>query len=270
LTPPPSVLRAFGGAHTAIPLARETWRAGDVVVKRVLEPDEAEWCQRVMTAVVQDGFRVPVPIAADGEWLVDGWTACAYVDGLTEGHERLPELLDAANHFHDALPRPDREARAVLTGRRHRWAIADRVAWGEDTVDLHPRTATLLASVLEPLEQLDSSGDSDPQLVHGDIGGNVYFDADGTPVVLDFSPYIRPRRYADAIAVVDAMLWNGGEPELTELVGPNTPARAELLLRAFVFRLVAEDLGTPAFELIEAYERVLGWLRVTAEDGPSA
>jgi uncharacterized protein (TIGR02569 family) len=270
LTPPPSVLRAFGGAHTAIPLTRETWRAGDVVVKRVLEPKEASWCQRVMTGLVQDGFRVPTPIAADGEWLVDGWTACAYVDGLTEGHERLRDILDAANHFHDALPRPDAEARAVLNRRRHRWAVADRVAWGEDMVDLRPRTAALLSTVFQELEHLDGSRDSDPQLVHGDIGGNVYFDSDGTPVVLDFSPYIRPRRYSDAIAVVDAMLWNGGGPELTELVGPNTLARSELLQRAFVFRLVAEDLGAPAFEFIEEYERVLGWLRVTGEDGPSA
>ena len=70
------MLRAFGGAHTAIPLAGgtvdDTWRAGDVVVKRVIEPEEAAWCQRVMADLHEDGFRIPAPIAADGEWVVGG------------------------------------------------------------------------------------------------------------------------------------------------------------------------------------------------------
>jgi uncharacterized protein (TIGR02569 family) len=265
LTPPPSVLRAFGGAHTAISLARDTWRAGDVVVKRVLEQEEAAWCQRVMAGVVQDGFRVPSPIAADGDWVVDGWTASAFVDGLTAGDGRLPDVLDAAHRFHDALPPPDDEAREVLGARRHRWAIADRAAWRETAVDLSPRAAELFACI---------AADNEPALeqtciVHGDLSGNVYFDADGTPVVLDFSPYIRPRRYADAIAVVDAMLWSGATQDVINLLGPNTGARDQLLLRAYVFRLVAEDLDTPALDL-DSYERVFRWLPVTGADSPSA
>jgi len=268
------VVRAFGGAPTPIPLAGgqgDAWRAGDVVVKPVHEPEEAAWCQRVIARVEERGFRVPRPIAADGAWVVNGWMACEYVDGLRGGQERLRDVLDAASRFHDSLPDPDEEARAVLGRRRHRWAIADRVAWCDATVDLTARAAELFAGMCDELEHCPDAPDPSVQLVHGDIGGNVCFDAAGTAVVLDFSPYIRPRRYPDAIAVVDAMLWRGGGPELVELLAGDETAPAGLLLHALAFRLVAEDLGAsePAPEDFDPFERVLEWLRITRSDTPS-
>jgi uncharacterized protein (TIGR02569 family) len=264
------VLRAFGGAHTAIPLAGgtvdDTWRAGDVVVKRVIEPEEAAWCQRVMADLHEDGFRIPAPIAADGEWVVGGWTASSYIDGLTDGHQRLRDVLEASNRFHDALPFPDAEALAVLGARRHRWAIADRVAWCETTVHLDPIAATVLGRMLDGCERDDVS----QRLVHGDLEGNVCFDTDGAPVILDFSPYIRSTRYARAIAVVDALLWRGAGPDVVDLVGADAQSRAGVLRRALAFRFVADALGGAiTAPITEHFERVLGSLPVTRGDGPS-
>jgi uncharacterized protein (TIGR02569 family) len=259
------VLRAFGGTQTAIPLARDTWRAGDVVVKRVLEAEEAAWCQRVLAGLAEEGFRRPAPIAADGEWVVDGWTGCVYVEDLTDGQGRLRDVLAASDRFHDALPPPDAEARAVLGRRVHRWAIADRVAWGEATLELRPAVATLLGRILG-----NGEPDSDfARVVHGDLEGNVSFDDDGVAVVLDFSPYIRSRRYARAIAVVDAMLWRGGGPELIELVGARD-GRDLLARRALAFRFVAEELGGGVdAHALASFERVLEQVEVSARGAPS-
>jgi hypothetical protein len=62
------------------------------------------------------------------------------------------------------------------------------------------------------------------------------------PVVLDVSPYLRPRRWAAAIVIADAVLWNGADPELAESFASVVPDR-DLLGRALAYRLVAEQLA---------------------------
>jgi len=79
--------------------------------------------------------------------------------------------------------------------------------------------------------------------------------------VLDFSPYVRPLCYADAIVVADAMLWERAGPELFDLLTPGAVG-IQVLLRALVFRLVAEDLGTAPrhHKELGPFRRVLTWL----------
>jgi hypothetical protein len=64
----------------------------------------------------------------------------------------------------------------------------------------------------------------------------------GTPVVLDFSPYLRPRRWAAAIVVADAVLRHGADLGLALTFARTVDAR-DLLGRALIFRLVAEHLA---------------------------
>ncbi len=77
------------------------------------------------------------------------------------------------------------------------------------------------------------------QLVHGDLSGNVLF-ADGLPpAVIDFSPYWRPKGFASAIVAVDAVVWHEADLELLSTVA-NSRDGAEFLIRALIFRLLAE------------------------------
>jgi uncharacterized protein (TIGR02569 family) len=257
------VLRAFGGSGSPVPLSGGeglTWRAGDIVVKRVHDDDEAAWCQATLAGVVEDGFRIPRPrTALDGRWVVDGWSACSFVEGLRDGSGRYRDILDAGARLHRALPAPDTAAREVLRRRTHRWAIADRVAWGEAEAALSDDAGALHRRVVERVVPVEH----DDRIVHGDLAGNVAFDPDGTPVVLDFSPYIRPPRYAGAIVVADALLWEGAGPDLLDVFGRDDEA-TQLLLRALVFRLVAEDLGTAPRhgKAWDPFQRVLEWLGV--------
>jgi hypothetical protein len=61
-------------------------------------------------------------------------------------------------------------------------------------------------------------------------------------VVLDFSPYLRPREWGEAIVVADAVLWNGAALVLAQSFAATARGR-DLLGRALLFRLVAEQLA---------------------------
>jgi uncharacterized protein (TIGR02569 family) len=229
------------------------------VFKKVHDEREATWCQGLLAELVEDGFRRPTPIrAADGQWVVNGWSACAFLDGLRDGRPQWPAILSGGARFHRALPAADATARQVLRQRHHRWAVADRVAWGETTVELSPTATLAHQRITERLASLDLEA----QLIHGDLTGNVLLDADDQPVVIDFSPYLRPARYADAIVVGDALLWEGADLGILDLLGRDELS-VQLLLRALAFRLVAEQLGNRPRHRndLRPYDRVLEWLR---------
>jgi hypothetical protein len=209
LQPAQDVLEAFDARGEPEPLAGGTgraWRCGDLVFKPV-DADVA-WQHDVLSAVAQDGFRVEIPRPE----VVDGWTAWTFVEGRHEPG-RWPEIIAAGERFHAALPdvRPPRVDNA--------WETGDRVAWGEQE---YPAVADLL-------EQLPPA-DHPPQLVHGDLTGNVLFHDELPPAIIDFAPYYRPAEFASAIVVADAVCWEGADPELLNVVD------APYVLRALIYR----------------------------------
>jgi hypothetical protein len=132
-----------------------------------------------------------------------------------------------------AVPRP-----ALLDRRTNVFALADRVAWGEMSMDragdLGPDGERLLRR-LRPVAMPS-------QLVHADPSeGNLLF-ADGLPpALIDISPYWRPAEYGVAMFVADAIAWSGAPVELLERVRA-TPEMAQLLARAVLFRLIVAKL----------------------------
>jgi hypothetical protein len=166
---------------------------------------------------------VGVPVRRRSSPLAPAWRAVAAV-GL-----RFSDAAEAARHVGGA---------ETLAARTHRWAVADRVAWGEAHVDL-PAAASAVATELVALLD-DPPGDR--QVVHGDLTGNVYVDRDDVPVVLDFSPYLRPREWGEAIVMAAAVLWNGAALALAQSFAASARGR-DLLGRALLFRLVAEQLA---------------------------
>jgi hypothetical protein len=98
-------------------------------------------------------------------------------------------------------------------------------------------------------------------IVHGDLSGNVYVDRAGIPVVLDISPYLRPRRWAGAIVTADAILWSDADLSLAGAFASSREGR-DLLGRALLFRLIAEQLADDPRHgaLLEPYRRVLAAL----------
>src|SRR6185437_8760295 len=133
---PAAVLTAFGlPEHGYVIPGGEgrSFRHGNAVLKPVDDPTEAAWTAQLLSTVAPRGFRQPAPIrSADGRWVVGGWAASAYVTGGTGPAGRWEELLAVSRAFHNSLahvPRP-----GFLDHRTHRWARADRAAWGEQRI----------------------------------------------------------------------------------------------------------------------------------------
>ncbi|MFJ4125631.1 aminoglycoside phosphotransferase [[Kitasatospora] papulosa] len=196
--------------------------------------DEVEWAASLFEKLASDsGFRVPLPLrAADGRSVVDGWTACEFLTGRPGPEGHWTGVLSAGRAFHQALrhvPRPE-----FLDRHVHPWAVADRVAWGEQDIDVIDDLAAPFSTLRElrrPVTQ-DTA-----QLIHGDLTGNVLFAPDHVPVVIDFSPYWRPPVFAEAIVVADGLLWF----DLVTAAGSGHPDWPQMLVRALIFRLVAHS-----------------------------
>jgi uncharacterized protein (TIGR02569 family) len=237
---PATVPAAFGVEGPAVPLPGgqgDSVRVADLVFKPARDADVAAALSDLLEPIEERGFRLGrAARALDGRWVVDGWAATRFVAGAWAPAGRWPEILAAAHAFSAALAgcrRPE-----FLARRADRWAQADAVAWGEaDHEPLEP-----VGPLLARLRALRRPVDAAPQLVHGDLAGNLLL-ADGLPpAVIDVSPYWRPAVYADAVVVVDGLVWEGVGPELLALA--STAAEfGQVAVRALIFRLVAQELA---------------------------
>jgi uncharacterized protein (TIGR02569 family) len=255
--PPPTVLSAFGTDGVSVPLPEgegQAFRVGAVVVKRVHDSDEANWVQSLLSTVEQRDFLVPEPVATtNGGWVCEGWVASRFVNGLRPLAPRWDEVITAGLNFSDAAERARKGGEDVLLRRSHRWAVADRVAWGENNIQLSPEAAEVEAR----LRSLMGESVRRSQLVHGDLTGNVYVAPSCVPVILDFSPYLRPRRWAAAIVIADAVLWNDADLSLAERFAAD-PTDRDLLGRAVLYRMVAAQLASDPRHgaWLEPYRRI--------------
>lgn len=143
-----------------------------------------------------------------------------------------------ALHRHLAdLPRP-----AFLDRRDHVWARADRAAWGEEPV---PATAARLPHV-QALLAARRPVDAPAQVVHGDLTDNVHLHPARPPLVLDLTAYWRPVGWATAVVAADAVVFRGAPPGLlARAAAAEGPAFPQLLVRALLFRAVADHLLAP-------------------------
>jgi uncharacterized protein (TIGR02569 family) len=236
--PSPAVLEAFGIAGPLTPLEGgqgSSWRAGDAVFKPLdMAKRELEWQATLFVSVNRDGFRVSRPLSArDGSLVVEGW--CAW-EALVGRHEKRhwAEIIAVGERFHAALanvPQP-----AFIAHRTDPWAVSDRVAFGELPASefAHVKHLTRLVSALKPTT-------ARAQLVHGDLTGNVLFDAQLPPAVIDFSPYWRPTAFASAVVVADALVWEGADHRILDTVA-DIEDFDQYLLRALIYRAVTDHL----------------------------
>lgn len=236
-SPPPEVLEAFGLTDRVHPVPGgqgRAFRVGAVVLKPTEDPIEAQWPSALMDGLAQEpGFDVPAPLrAGTGAYVAHGWTATGLVEGTTGPQGRWEPLIIAARAFHRALaqmPRPD-----FLARRSNPWAVADRVAWAEQTIDVAPEARTVYNGLLGLRRPVEMPS----QLIHGDLTGNALFAENHDPVIIDFSPYWRPTAYAEAIVAADGLLYYPGDVPAA-VIGRPEEQWIQMRVRALIFRLVA-------------------------------
>ena len=239
MRPPPTVVEAFEshGEPVALPGGRGlAWRVGDLVFKPAdLASDELAWQADVLPTLQAPDVRLSIPQrAAGGELVVDGWTAWTYLPGEHRTGRWL-NVIAAGDRFHEALAGLARPA--FLDARTDPWAIADRVAWGELPIEPYRDVphVTRLADRLAPVE-------APGQLIHGDLTGNVLFDDDLPPAVIDLSLYWRPTAFATAIVLADALVWEGADESIMASVGGVNDV-GQMLVRALIYRIIASIEG---------------------------
>lgn len=226
-------------------------RAGDLVLSPNRDPDVHSQLGPVLARLAADldtrpgrdarDLRIAMPVPArDGDWVVEGWAASRFEPGtrlLTD--LRATRAVGAVLHAELALLVTD-----WPSARRaeDRWSRAEQVAFEEAPV---PSTAPVLVPAL--MGSLTGLPLGTEQLVHGDLAGNVLLDPGGAPVVIDLAPYWRPPLWAEAVCVLDSVLWWQADPEVLEEWRAGPPRDA--LLRAAVFRLLSDEpLDLPAYD----------------------
>ena len=259
--PPAPVLEAFrlnGHAEALSGGQGAAFRVGNVVLKRTTLPEETEWSAGVLAKIASAAVRVPHYVEAHtGGWCVDGWFAQTLLPGAHD-FDRWPEVLDVADAFHVALRNVERPA--FMARRSDPWAVADRMAWGEEEAIYADELAPLVAPLIERLMPVEADG----QVIHGDFGGNVLFEDGLPPAVIDFSPDWRPAAFAKAVVVVDALAWHEADESLIDYVGSDENP-GQLLLRAELRRLLELDQhlrqsGRGFSDQLKPHERVVAHL----------
>ncbi len=165
--------------------------------------------------------------------------------------DRYGESLEVSQAFHRALrpyPRPH-----FLDVRQDPWSQADRIVWEGAAWEPHPQVAEVyarLTSLTKPLTLKE-------QVIHGDIEGNILFAPSKLPAVIDFSPYWRPAAFAEAVLVIDAVMWEGAPWSLAGLAGSGESFH-QLLVRAAMRRLAEVDRHYQLRGLPESYLKQVG------------
>ena len=252
-TPPPDhVLDLFVAEGVLEPLAGgqgTSVRAGDVVLSPDRDVTQLGWLAlpQARLAVQLDeeqprSFRLALPVPArDGRLVVDGWAATRFEPGTTPCHD-LPTLRATGHLLHarlaSAVPtRPD-----GLDARTDQWAVAERLAYDADAAVRaagerpEPGHRDLVTALAAELDGTDLGRD---QLVHADLAGNVLLDAAGIPFVIDLSPAWRSPLWAEAVCVLDAVLWWGAPARALKDWGSGPHRQA--MLHAVLFRLFADQ-----------------------------
>ncbi|WP_067687789.1 TIGR02569 family protein [Nocardia jejuensis] len=255
---PPEHVRSTFGLREIVPVPLGNWdggwRCGDVVLSPVTDHARAAWSAKVRETLRVDGIRLARPVrATDGRYVVSGWRADTYLEGVPE--PRHDEVVSVSLRLHQVtatLERPRFLAQAPVAP----WvdvdvfAAADRAAWeavplrslkmggllpstspdGDRSLHLITQLSTLRKPVVTPA-----------QLVHGDLFGTVLFAGAFAPGLTDITPYWRPAPWAAAVIVVDALSWGGGDDGLLQRWG-DLPEWPQMLVRAVMFRLAVHAL----------------------------
>ena len=249
--PPAHVLDLFVAVGPLEPLAGGrgmSVRAGDLVLSPGHDESEA-WLAPIQARLavrldeeVPRSLRLALPVPArDGNLTADGWAATRFEPGTTPCRD-LATLRATAHLLHarlaGAVPtRPD-----GLDARNDQWAVAERRAYDADAAVRagHEREEAGLADLVSALAaRADDTDLGREQLVHSDLANNVLLDATGVPFVIDFSPAWRSPLWAEAVCVLDAVLWSGAPIEAMD--DWRSGVRHQAMLRAALFRVLSDQ-----------------------------
>lgn len=256
--PPPTVFDLYAVPEDSVPLTGgrgHSVLAGDLVLSPGRDRHTANWLNPIIAPLSAEldherprSLRLAMPIPTrDLKWVADGWGATRF-EPDTRPCTDLDVLLATGRLLHARLAAKVDTAPAGIRDRDDRWTRAERVAFGESQPTGIPSAVAAVTARLTA--ELDTTHLGPDQLVHGDLAGNVLLDADGIPLVIDVAPYWRPALWADAVCVLDAVLWMGADRAAMQRWTGG--AERQAMLRAAIFRILSDQEPD-----LDAYARAL-------------
>ena len=232
---PPHVRTAFGVAETepqaVVWAGRHAWRCGDVLIRPVADNAMASWSAGVLDGLHVEGVRLARPVrASDGRWIVAGWAACRYVAGTLE--PRYDAVVDAANRLHAATARGSPSPAAGRPGRPAHPLGGRRVR--RDQADPRPGPRGRAVRPARGLPHADPGGRR--RWCTPSCSAPCCSTGTGSPAVIDLVPCWRPKEWAAAVVVVDALAWGDADPALIQH-WDRLSEWPQMLLRAVLHRL---------------------------------
>jgi hypothetical protein len=217
-----------------MPTGVHTWTDGRLFLKPVGYVPEHAWVCEVYAEWTAVHVRVPEPLMPHGPgetgWSSDGWGAQLLIRGRDAGLDDLGKIKEASDAFHVCIR--DLSRPGFMDDRVDPFAFGDRLAWE----GIEPEGDDETLAVIDRLRGHLAPVSGRPQVIHGDILGNVMLADDQVPVVIDWPPYFRPAGMANAIAATDAVTFRGAPLSLLDEWSSGQDWN-QLLVRALLYRL---------------------------------
>lgn len=245
--PPQSVLEAFGAGPDLriLPGGRGTcFEAGDIIFKPSENHAESQWVGEFTTTVIQNfsptTYRLANPLKNGDSFTLSGWTASTRIAGGSISPLPWSVMLHTSQNFHADVKKLRIIKPAFLEANLDRFHEADRVTWNEKPLrDVNKVNDDILGVIATSLERLEKVKhpihDLTCQIIHGDLTGNILFEDQSPPGIIDMTVYWRPAEYAEAIIVADGLIGHGQGRELINMFATDM-LRLQLLVRALYWR----------------------------------
>jgi len=209
-----------------------TYRSDKIVLKPSNNLTESEEVSELISKISSsDKLRIPKSIKSiNGNWIEDGYVAWEFLTGK-DLNDNYKEKLRACDWFSDIFENIEKPN--FIENRNDAWSVADRVTWGEKEKEYMPEFQEMIDQVQKSLIPIEHSG----QIIHGDISGNIVFDIKEGLGVIDITLGWRPKDYAKALLIIDAITWEGADLSIYNHV-KDLPNIRQLLLRAGLRRII--------------------------------
>ncbi|MCK8061115.1 MULTISPECIES: hypothetical protein [unclassified Fusibacter] len=226
------ILEAFHltGEGLALEGGQEQSRLFD---KTVLKPvyDESYYNQiaEIFNQLENPAYRISKHLKANnGHYSFMGYGATMYEAGF-EVDDRLKEKLLVSNAFHEALKEI---ATSLLPKTDDPWSRAHRLLWQGERLEATSDMAIFVNHLLNQLPIYDEA----LQIIHSDLSSNILFHETLAPLIIDFSPAVAPKSFADAVLICDSIAWGSQPLASLELLKSNINFK-ESVLYAVAFRV---------------------------------
>lgn len=241
----------------------KSYRVGDLSIKPVIENEKYEWVAKSFEDLSSSEILISKPVKSlNGNYIENGYCATNFIPGSFY-ENRMIQKLEAADKFHKLTKN------IVKPGDFSKWSspwsFSTQVAWQEIELpgNFNKKAKDILYKLINHLEDLAL----DFQFIHTDPAGNILFNNNGIPIIIDITPDFRPVEYANALLVVDSIAWHN-EPIISlDLLKYDSKVKKQLILRAVIFRLCVplffyEENYSLFSEELENFKEVINYLNI--------